>query len=194
MLMPHGAIAGALLFACLGGCGDGDAPSAKATPQASARSVTKLAASDTAYSERAFTPAADRLVLLPFDVRLNRVAEVTGVASTDAMFSDLRSNRLALGAHDFGANIAPDLNWTSQRMSTWVQSLRKVCDDSRMKTRYPNWRDGMERFARAAWGRAATEEDKLAADDIATTTGSTAASQWRATCLALLSSTEMVTQ
>lgn len=111
------------------------------------------------------------------------------------MLSDLQARRLDLGAHDFGANVAPDLAWSAQRLATWTQALVKVCDDPRMKTRYPDWRGAnLERFARAGWGRGATDADARAITAIATEAGTDVNAQWRATCLALLSSAELVLQ
>ncbi len=143
-------------------------------------------------SDRAFTPSADRVALLPFQVRMNKLSAVTGLPTTDAMFNDLKTRKLDLGAHDFGANVSPDLTWSAQRMSTWVQALFSVCDDARMKTRYPDWRTSLDTFARAAWGRPSTAED-LALLDAAISDEPTA-NRWRASCLTLLSSMEMVAQ
>ncbi len=143
-------------------------------------------------SERAFAPSTDRLALLPFDVRLNRLAAVAGVPNTDAMFGELQKRRLDLGAHDFGANVAADLTWSAQRMSTWVQALFSVCDDNRMKARYPDWRTSLDSFARAAWGRASTAEDLRLLDEAASEEPT--ASRWRSSCLMLLSSLELVSQ
>lgn len=143
-------------------------------------------------SERAFAPSTDRVALLPFHVRLNRLSAVAGVPTTDAMFSEIRARKLDLGAHDFGTNVAPDLTWSAQRMSTWVQALFPVCDDARLKTRYPDWRTSLDSFARAAWGRASTPEDLALLDEAIAEEPS--ANRWRASCLTLLSSLELVSQ
>jgi hypothetical protein len=143
-------------------------------------------------TEKAFVPSADRIALLPFHVRLNRLAAVAGVATTDSMFAELQARRLDLGAHDFGANVAPDLTWSAQRMTTWVQALFPVCDDNRMKARYPDWRTSLDPFARAAWGRPSTAEDLQLLD--AAVADEPTANKWRASCLTLLSSLELVSQ
>ncbi len=143
-------------------------------------------------TERAFVPSVDRVALLPFQVRLNRVAAVAGVPTSDPMFAQLEARRLDLGAHDFGANVAPDLTWSAQRMATWVQALFPVCDDPRMKTRYPDWRTGLDPFSRAAWGRASTAEDLQLLDEVIAEEPT--AARWRASCLSLLSSLELVSQ
>ncbi len=144
------------------------------------------------HTERAFTPSADRIALLPFQVRLNRLSAIAGVPTTDPMFAELTKRKLDLGAHDYGANVAPDLTWSAQRMTTWVQALFPVCDDARMKTRYPDWRTSLDSFARVAWGRASTPQDLQLLDEVAAE--EPMATLWRASCLTLLSSLELVAQ
>ena len=141
---------------------------------------------------RAFSPSADRVALLPFHVRLNRLAAVAGLPATDPMFAQLVARKLDLGAHDFGANTAPDLTWSAQRLSTWIQALFPVCDDSRLRARFPDWRTGLDLFAQAAWGRPSTMEDLQLLDEVAA--DEPAANRWRASCLTLLSSLELVAQ
>jgi hypothetical protein len=175
------------------------APSAPTGPAAAAQPPSPTPAAPApppakVRTERAFTPSADRLALLPFEVRLNRLSAVTGAPTTDAIFADLRARRLDLGAHDFGANVAPDLTWSAQRMGTWVQGLFKVCDDSRVKARYPSWSSGLDTFAQAAWGRTATDEDRQLLAEATSEAGASGEDAWRAGCLTLLSSAELVTQ
>ena len=143
-------------------------------------------------SEKAFTPSSDRVALLPFQVRLNKLAAIAGVPASDPMFAQLQARKLDLGAHDFGSNVAPDLTWSAQRMSTWVQALFPVCDDSRLKARYPDWRTSLDAFSRAAWGRPSTADDLRLLDEAAAE--EPAATRWRASCLTLLSSLELVSQ
>jgi pyruvate/2-oxoglutarate dehydrogenase complex dihydrolipoamide acyltransferase (E2) component len=195
-----------LALAALAGCRSDDAPAVDSAPPASTVPGTPPPATPgtpppaapppaSTPTARAFAPPAERVALLPLQVRVNRVAAVAGVTPGDPMLADVVARRLDLGAHDFGANVAPDLSWSAQRMSTWTQALFKVCDDPRMRSRYPDWRGAnLERFARAAWGRAATTADAEAIAAIAADTGGTADAQWRATCLALLSSAELVLQ
>lgn len=154
--------------------------------------TTPTAVGPRVRTERAFTPSADRVALLPFHVRLNRLAAVAGAPTTDPMFAELNARRLDLGAHDFGANVAPDLTWSAQRMSTWLQALFPVCDDNRMRSRYPDWRTSLDAFARAGWGRPSTAEDLQLLDAVAAE--EPAATRWRSSCLVLLSSLELVSQ
>ncbi len=143
-------------------------------------------------TDRAFAPSTDRVALLPFQVRMNKLSAITGLPTSDAMFAELTKRKLDLGAHDFGANVAPDLTWSAQRMSTWVQALFPVCDDARLKTRYPDWRTSLDQFSRAAWGRPSTAEDLALLD--AVIAEEPTANRWRASCLMLLSSIELVAQ
>ncbi len=146
-------------------------------------------------SETAFPPSRDKLVLLPFDVRLKRIADVAGVATSDAMLSELRARRIDLGAHDFGSNVAPDLSWSAQRMTIWVQAIAPICDNATFKGRFSDWSDGLKTFAPLAWGRKADAADLAHLEQtIAEAKTDSKESQWRATCLLLLSSSELVAQ
>lgn len=51
----------------------------------------------------------ERLQLLPFEVRLKRLAAAVELPVTDAVFNTLRSRATDLGAHDFANGVAPDL-------------------------------------------------------------------------------------
>jgi hypothetical protein len=133
---------------------------------------------------------AERLQLLPFEVRLKRLAAAVEVPVTDAVFNGLRSRATDLGAHDFANGVAPDLAWTARRIATWVEGLLPVCADARVRSRYANWSTSLDAFALKAWGRAATSEDRA---DVVPAQGITDAEAWRATCVSLLSSVELLT-
>jgi hypothetical protein len=165
------------------------------TPPAETPGQTPPAPSSVAPSETAFPPSRDKLVLLPFEVRLKRIADVAGVATSDAMLSELRARRMDLGAHDFGANVAPDLSWSAQRMTIWVQAIAPICDNASFKARFGDWNTGLKTFAPLAWGRKADAADlALLEQTIAEAKTDSKESQWRATCLLLLSSSELVAQ
>jgi hypothetical protein len=132
----------------------------------------------------------ERLQLLPFDVRLQRVAASVGLPVADPVFDALRSRATDLGAHDFANGVAPDLAWTGRRLSVWIEGLAPVCTDSRVRTRFADWAASMPRFALEAWGRPSTPEDVA---ELVTSGGSlSAADAWRANCLVLLSGVELL--
>ncbi|MFT5357067.1 MAG: hypothetical protein ACI9KE_004297 [Polyangiales bacterium] len=141
----------------------------------------------------AFESSREAVTLLPFDVRLRRVADAAGVPPEDPILSELRGARLELGAHDYAAGVPPDLSWSARRMTRWARALRPVCESTSFRTRYPVLRDSMEDFTLAAYGRRATPEDYDAFD--AAMAGAEDLSEdaaYRAMCIALLSSTELV--
>lgn len=132
----------------------------------------------------------ERLQLLPFEVRVKRLAAAVELPVTDAVFNTLRSRATDLGAHDFANGVAPDLAWTAGRIATWVEAVLPVCADARVRSRYANWTTSLDAFALKAWGRAATTDDRA---DVVPAQGLTADEAWRATCVSLLSSAELLT-
>ena len=133
-----------------------------------------------------------RVQLLPFDVRLAKVAHVVGVAPEDPLLAPRRARRLDLGDHDYATGHKPDLAWTSTRMGTWVRALKPVCASSTFRTRYPAFPDALDALSRAAYGRGATDEDRQILADTLGKTALDADTQHRLTCLAVLSSLEFV--
>lgn len=132
------------------------------------------------------------LKLQPFEVRLRRTATAVGVPVDDKVFDAARAQRLALGAHDFANGVSPDLEWNSQRMSTWIAVMLPVCRDTRVRSYLGTWKQGgMEKFAQGAFGRASTDEDLA---DLSTALAVAGDEGWVSTCLTLLSSAEMVLQ
>ncbi|WP_169791681.1 hypothetical protein [Sandaracinus amylolyticus] len=140
----------------------------------------------------AFVAPLESVTLLPFDVRLQRVADAVGVSTDDPILADLRAARLELGDHDYGAGVAPDLAWSARRMTSWARALRPVCASEAMRARYPALRDALEELAIAAYGRRATPEDYDAYDAALAEVPLVGDAQYRAMCIALLSSTELV--
>jgi hypothetical protein len=142
----------------------------------------------------AFTVPRDRVVLLPFRVRLARVAQVLG-AGTDAPELELmRASATALGDHDYAAGIKPNLQWSASRMASWVRALEPVCASDAFRARYPALPAGADDLIAAAWGRAATADDLAAIEDGLTGLPIDDAERYTATCLAVLSALEMVAQ
>lgn len=133
-----------------------------------------------------------QLKLLPFDVRLSRTAAAVGLPVGDALFDAARAQRLALGAHDFSNGTSPDLSWNAQRMATWVEVMLPVCKDTRVRSQLGAFEQGgIEKFATAGWGRPATADDLA---DLSATLAVPGDDGWVATCLALVSSTELLVQ
>ena len=144
--------------------------------------------------DQAFVRSADQLLLQPFRARLNRVAAVAGLATSDAALAPMRSQRLELGDYDFAQGISPDLNWTSQRMGNWIRAVLPVCDSTAFKARYPDWRTSLPAFVMAAHAREVLARDLEEVEAVLADASLPDGIKHRAICVALLSSAEFVTQ
>lgn len=187
--MPHLRIALAVLLAsgALIGCGSDEDPRSLTR----ADSPTSPDESKVEPPQAAFTYAAD-LALLPFDVRLAKVAEVAGVSPDDPALAALRERRFELGDHDHSKGVKPDLTWSSARIGTWVKALKPVCKSTAMRTRYPALPQHLGDLVLAAYGRHVTEEDRTAVQETVVATALDSESQYQLVCLAILSSLEFV--
>lgn len=135
---------------------------------------------------------APELSLLPFDVRLQKVAAVLGVETDDVALALLRERRFDLGDDDYASGIKPDYSWTSARVATWVKALKPVCASAKMRERYPALPDGLDALVLAAYGRAVTDEDRAAATELATTYAKDSDTAYRLVCLSVMTSLEFV--
>jgi hypothetical protein len=139
----------------------------------------------------AFT-SAPNVALLPFEVRLAKVAAVAGVAPEDPLLAKLRERRLDLGDHDFASGVKPDTSWTSSRMTTWVKALRPVCASPKMRARFSALPDKLDDLVLAAYGRRAAPEDRRIVDEALAGAPLDEPARYETICLAVLSSLEFV--
>ena len=142
----------------------------------------------------AFEVPKNQVELLPFRVRLARIAQVAGVTTDDPMLTEMRDRAAELGDHDFATGVRPNLAWTAARMSTWIKVLKPVCSNEAFRARYPAMGEDPSALIAAAWGRPATEADL--ADIEAALDGVAIDSEERiqSVCFAVLSSVELVAQ
>lgn len=130
--------------------------------------------------------------LLPFDVRLNRVATIVGLSPTDPLFDDLRRNRIALGDYDHAAGVLPDSTWSASRMALWTRLMRPICASPQMTAMYPNLPDDLDELIRVAYGR---EPEVGEVEDVGQVLFETplpsAAVEYETVCLAVLGSAEL---
>lgn len=138
----------------------------------------------------AFVAPSDSLQLLPFDVRLTKLANVLGVTTDDAVFAEMRAQRRDLGGYDYAQGIAPDLSWSAKRIAGWIKALRPVCDGAAMKGRYPTITGEVDELVMRAHGRRASDDDR--SDLAGVPTSLDGAGRYRAMCIGFLSSTEFV--
>ena len=132
--------------------------------------------------------------LLPFNVRLRRVASVVGVSTDDPVLADLRANRIALGDYDHATGVAPDFRWGASRIALWARSLKPVCASSAMRERYPALPGDLPKLIGAAYGRETTAEDMQDYEGVLSEVGLGDSERYEALCMAVLSSAEFVLQ
>jgi hypothetical protein len=132
----------------------------------------------------------ETLRLLPFDVRLSRLAQVVGLPSSDKLLDGVRAKRLELGDQDYGKSVTPDPSWSPNRMALWIKVLRPICQSPVMAMKYPGLKGDPSALVAAAYGRPVE-----AADLEAIRSGLAGVPEERRgelSCLAVLSSAEFV--
>lgn len=150
---------------------------------------------DPSEFEPAFALPDQQPQLLPFWVRLERVAAIVGKPTNDPIFAVLLQNRLGLGDYDYASGVKPDRLWSPTRMALWGKSLKPVCASEAMQSAYPGLatnKTGAIAMASEAWGRSveASELDLDAPSLQALAEGP----RYEAVCLAIFSSAELVIQ
>jgi hypothetical protein len=148
-----------------------------------------------APSTEAFDLATEQPQLLPFNVRLGRLAAVVGLPTSDPVFDLVRKNRTSLGDHDFANGQQPDRLWSASRMSLWVRSLKPVCGSKAMHEKYPSLPANLPALIENAFGRSASDDDR--ANVTAAVADASELSEdvrYQTICLAVLSSAEFVVQ
>lgn len=139
-----------------------------------------------------FIPRA-QVNVLPFQVRLAKVARVAGVPVMDPMLQSLRTAHLELGDGDYANGIRPDKSWTAGKLAAWIKALRPVCQSAQLKGRFLLPRDlpAMIMTAHGRWADTTDEQlinDELAAEPLP------ADEQHELVCLTVLASTEFVSR
>lgn len=130
--------------------------------------------------------------LLPFDVRVRRIASVLKVPVTSPMFADMLAKRVPLGDYDHAAGALPDNLWLARRISTWADSLTAVCAAPEMRTLFPALPENVAQLIKAAWGRSPTQEELDEIDTAVAEAALPAAEAYGATCMAVFTAGEFV--
>jgi hypothetical protein len=145
-------------------------------------------AKDTPFSVRIGEPE-----LLPFDVRVRRIANALKVPVTNPMFADIMAKNIQLGDYDHAAGALPDNLWLARRISTWADGLTAVCGSSEMKALFPALPENVPQLIKAAWGRSASDEEVA---EIETAVAEAAlpdpARSYEATCMTVFTAAEFV--
>ena len=144
-------------------------------------------------SPSAFTMPRDTVSLLPFAVRLGKLATVTGLPPGDPLLGSFAANRLQLGDADYANGVRPDRSWTAAKMALWVKLLKPLCASSAMQSRYALPAD-LSKLVQTAYGRRATPEDATSIDEALAGVALTGAEKQDVVCLSVLSSAEFVSR
>lgn len=147
-----------------------------------------------AGDDKSFSLPVDSVTLLPFAVRLEKVASVVGVPAADPLLQPLRDARANLGDYDFANSQKPDYTWTALRISDWVRAVKPICASPQMRARFSALPDALPQLIDAAYGRGITDDDRAAID--AGLLGLTVdePARYEAVCLSVLSSLEFLAQ
>ena len=129
--------------------------------------------------------AAEGIQLLPFAVRMNKLAHVVGRPLSDPMFETALSQSTALGAHDYARSLRPDRRWSARKMGVWVKSLLPVCTSDAFTSKYPDPIGAPDLLFEHAHGRSPTDVEL----EVLSSAGDPAHA-----CLTVLTSLEFVSQ
>jgi len=113
---------------------------------------------------------SERLRLLPFSVRLARVAAVAGVAADDPLLEPLVRRAVELGAPEYASGIQADAIWNASKIAIWADALEPICASPQMRARYPSFPESLGAFVEQAYGRRLAPEDETSLEPLRTAT------------------------
>jgi len=143
----------------------------------------------------AFTVTRGQLQLLPFAVRLSKLATIAGVATDHPILAPVLQARLSLGDHDYAHGVPADRSWSAAKLTAWVAAIRPLCASAELRARFPDLPTSLGPLIEVAYGRAAEPEDHaLVAEALTELPENDAEARATAVCLAVLSSAELVAQ
>lgn len=142
-------------------------------------------------NEPPFRVPGEEARLLPFPVRMQNLAQVTGQTTDHPMFAELWELRYQLGDHDFASGVAPDLRWSSDKMQYWVRGIKPVCASTEMAAAYPDLLTDPRPLMRKAWGHEPAAEEAEALVDLKDGTVPPE-QQFMMTCVAVLTALDFV--
>lgn len=132
--------------------------------------------------------------LLPFKVRLNKLAAVTGLDPSDAAFETLLATRYEVGDYNHAQGIRPNLTWDAAKMGIWVKGLKPLCAHPNMRQRYPNLPQDLDALILDAYGRRADAQDHQAIEDALKDQNIDEPTRYQLVCLTTLSAMEFIAQ
>jgi hypothetical protein len=130
--------------------------------------------------------------LVPFDMRIRRIASAIGVDVDNPMFDTMYKNSLKLGDYDYANGALPDGSWNANRIASWIDSLKPVCKSPEMTAKYPALPDNLPQLVRAAWGHVPSDQDLADFKDAVTAAGADPSVTYESTCMAVFTAAEFV--
>jgi hypothetical protein len=130
--------------------------------------------------------------LVPFEMRLRRVANTLGVSIDNPMFADMSKNSLKLGDYDYANGALPDGSWTANRIAAWLNALKPVCNSPEMQAKFPTLPESLPALIRAAWGHLPSADDSADFQSAIAATGGDALVNYESTCMAVFTAAEFV--
>jgi len=130
--------------------------------------------------------------LVPFDMRVRRIANAIGVEVTHPMFANMYKNSLKLGDYDYANGALPDFSWNANRIAAWLNALKPVCNSAEMKAKYPALPENLPALIRAAWGHLPSAEDTADFRSAIAAADSDAAIDYESSCMAVFTAAEFV--
>ncbi len=130
--------------------------------------------------------------LVPFDMRVRRIATAIGVSVDHAMFADMNKNSLKLGDYDYANGALPDGSWNANRIAAWLLALKPVCNSAEMKAKYPTLPESLPALVRAAWGHVPSPDDTTDFQNAIAASGATPTVNYESTCMAVFAAAEFV--
>lgn len=137
-----------------------------------------------------FTVPKDEARLLPFPVRMQNLARLTGESLDHPIFLELWNLRYQLGDHDFASGVAPDLRWSAEKMQNWVRGLKPVCTSASMQQAFPDLLTDPRPLMRQAWGHEPADDEVEALGDLDAEVPPE--EQYMVTCVAVLTALDFV--
>ena len=143
-------------------------------------------------SGTAFAMPRDSVKLLPYAVRLSKLAVVLGAGTDAAPLELVRRKHLELGDADHANGIAADRTWTAAKLAAWTESIEPVCASAELAARFPALPSSLPALVEVAYGRRFEPEDRALVDEALAAVALDPQAQHEVTCLAILSSVEFV--
>jgi hypothetical protein len=183
------------VLGCLAGCVDGAVvASGTPPPAATVNPAGPYGTAPPGTPVAGFEVTKTHIKLLPFSVRLDKIAAATGLPVSDPAYNTLRENRLLLGDHDY-ANAKPPLeSWSAARLVTWVESVRPVCQSPAVLARLSPMPGRFPALIDAAHGRPPLPHETAALAEEPRGLSLPPAKLVETVCVSVLSSLEFVAQ